>query len=183
MKCHQWNPRESEENTAGSHRGLSWTSIHLYSRWSVNDFNALISLWLLPSKYKTFVWYLYNVGPTSQTLGRLCTNVIQMFCVCWVITRHHQVHYARLTLCWSDLHEIWLGTLRGNKRWFDVVLKLSQRRRRWTIIKTTFVNLSWLFTGEIPKADRWWDENNSYDNTLISEIPVTFFRLKLEFLV
>ena len=27
---------------------------------------------------------LYNVGPTSKTLGRRCINVIQMFCVCWV---------------------------------------------------------------------------------------------------
>ena len=25
-----------------------------------------------------------NVGPTSKTLGRRCTNVIQKFCVCWV---------------------------------------------------------------------------------------------------
>ena len=30
------------------------------------------------------IWItLYNVGPTSKTLGRRCTNVIQMFCVCW----------------------------------------------------------------------------------------------------
>ena len=27
--------------------------------------------------------HLYNVGSTSKTLGRRCTNVIQMFCVCW----------------------------------------------------------------------------------------------------
>ena len=27
--------------------------------------------------------HLYNVGPTSKTLDRRCTNVIQMFCVCW----------------------------------------------------------------------------------------------------
>ena len=36
-----------------------------------------------PSKHKTFVEHLYNVGATSQTLGRRCTNVVQMFCVCW----------------------------------------------------------------------------------------------------
>ena len=34
-------------------------------------------------KHKTFVSHLYNVGPTFKTLGRRCTNVIQMFCVCW----------------------------------------------------------------------------------------------------
>ena len=40
-------------------------------------------LYIQPSMHKTFVWHLYNVGPTSKTLGRRCTNVIQMFCVCW----------------------------------------------------------------------------------------------------
>ena len=39
-----------------------------------------------PSKNKTSVWHLYNVGPTSKTLGQHCTNVIQMLCVCWVNT-------------------------------------------------------------------------------------------------
>ena len=38
----------------------------------------------LPSKHKTFVYYLYNVGSTSSTFVRHCTNVIQMRCVCWV---------------------------------------------------------------------------------------------------
>ena len=28
---------------------------------------------------------LYNVGPTSTTLGRRCINIIQMFCVCCLI--------------------------------------------------------------------------------------------------
>ena len=36
----------------------------------------------VPSKHKTFVEHLYNVGPTSKTLGQHRTNVIQMFCVC-----------------------------------------------------------------------------------------------------
>ena len=31
---------------------------------------------LLPSKYETFVCHLYNVGPTSKTLGRRSTNVL-----------------------------------------------------------------------------------------------------------
>ena len=37
----------------------------------------------IPSKQKTFVQHLYNVGTTSKTLGRRCTNAIQMFCVYW----------------------------------------------------------------------------------------------------
>ena len=28
---------------------------------------------------------LYNAGLTSKTLGRRCTNVIQMFCACWAV--------------------------------------------------------------------------------------------------
>ena len=40
----------------------------------------------VPSKHKTFVWQLYNVGPTSSTLAQHCTNVIQMFRVRWVDT-------------------------------------------------------------------------------------------------
>ena len=40
-----------------------------------------------PSKHKTFVYHLYNVGTTSKTFGRRCANVIQMFCVC---------------VCWAD---------------------------------------------------------------------------------
>ena len=40
-----------------------------------------------PSKHKTFVWPLFNVGPTSNTLGRRCTNAIQMFFVCWDLWR------------------------------------------------------------------------------------------------
>ena len=30
--------------------------------------------------HKTFVYHLCNAGPTSKTLGRRCTNVIQIFC-------------------------------------------------------------------------------------------------------
>ena len=37
-----------------------------------------------PSQRKTFIWHLYNVGPTSKTLGRCCINVMQIFCVSWV---------------------------------------------------------------------------------------------------
>ena len=32
-----------------------------------------------PSKHKTFVWYLYNVGPTSSTLVRHCINLYKCF--------------------------------------------------------------------------------------------------------
>ena len=40
---------------------------------------------------------LYNVGPTSKTLGRRCINVIQMCCAYWVWRRtkleiHHQLY-------------------------------------------------------------------------------------------
>ena len=35
------------------------------------------------SKQRTLVQHLYNVGPTSSTLVRHCTNVVPMFCVYW----------------------------------------------------------------------------------------------------
>ena len=43
-----------------------------------------------PSKHKTFVYYLYNVSPT---LVQHCTNIIQIFCVYWVVVRT-SVHYS-----------------------------------------------------------------------------------------
>ena len=44
-----------------------------------------------PANTKHLYNILYNVGPTSKTLGRRCTNVIQMFCVCWVVIYFHLV--------------------------------------------------------------------------------------------
>ena len=35
----------------------------------------------VPTEHKAFVWHLCSVGPTSNTLGRRCTNV-RVFCVC-----------------------------------------------------------------------------------------------------
>ena len=37
-----------------------------------------------PRKHKTSVEHLYNVGPTSSTLGQYCANVIQMLYKCFV---------------------------------------------------------------------------------------------------
>ena len=48
-----------------------------------------------PSKHKTFVYHLYNVGPTSSTLDQHCTNAIQMFCAYW------------------EVIIIWIGNLHG----------------------------------------------------------------------
>ena len=38
---------------------------------------------------KHFLLNLYNAVPTSKTLGRLCSNGIKMFCVCWKVFRLH----------------------------------------------------------------------------------------------
>ena len=59
----------------------------------------------------THMYDLYNVGPTSKTLGRRCINVIQMFCVCW------EVGFSLNHFC-------------------NVGSMLGQRRRRWPNIKT-----------------------------------------------
>ena len=39
-------------------------------------------LYLLQILYQVKTKHLYKAGPTSKTLVQLCTNVIQMFCVC-----------------------------------------------------------------------------------------------------
>ena len=39
----------------------------------------------VPSIPKTFVQHLYNAGPASKTLCRRCTNVMQLFHVCWAV--------------------------------------------------------------------------------------------------
>ena len=46
---------------------------------------------MVPRKHKTFVYHLYNDGRTSKTLGRRCTNGIQMFCVRWVEINNNQI--------------------------------------------------------------------------------------------
>ena len=58
----------------------------------------------IPNKSKTFVYHLYNVGPTSKTLGRRCINVIQMFCVYWVA--YIVLCWFMSRLCWLDLKQI-----------------------------------------------------------------------------
>ena len=72
-----------------------------------------LKLVLTPSEHKNICMTLYNVGPTSKTLGRSCINVIQMCCVCWA---------GGLSLKHSTFS--------------DVVSMLDQRRRRWTNMKT-----------------------------------------------
>ena len=58
---------------------------------------------VVPSRSKTFVYHLYNVGPASKTLGRRCTNVMQMFCVCWVMPLFllYFIHLCAITKAWS----------------------------------------------------------------------------------
>ena len=43
---------------------------------------------------------LYNVGPTSKTLGRRCINVIglQAFCVCWA--EKLSLKHCTFLQCW-----------------------------------------------------------------------------------
>ena len=47
----------------------------------------------------TFVYNLYNVGPTSSTLVQHCINVIQMFCVHRVVTCTCRITSNKVTLC------------------------------------------------------------------------------------
>ena len=74
-----------------------------------------------PSKHKTFVWHLYNIGPTSKTLDRHCTNVIQMFCVCWALSTSY-----RLGSCQWQCYNI-----QTMIHWPNAGLILVKRLRRW----------------------------------------------------
>ena len=47
-----------------------------------------------PSEHKTFVRHLYNVGPTWKTLGRRCTNGIQMLCFFTVVVLYFATVFA-----------------------------------------------------------------------------------------
>ena len=68
---------------------LKWVKIKLYNvavqgLTSAKTKLAFLAIYRsIPSKHKTFVQHLYNVGPTSSTLVQHCINVAQMFCVCW----------------------------------------------------------------------------------------------------
>ena len=57
--------------------------LHVPNKINLHIFLVVCSypLTLLPSKHKTFVYYLYNGGTTLRTSGRRCTNGIRMFCV------------------------------------------------------------------------------------------------------
>ena len=69
VRCRAWGQYlESPLSFALSVMTLS------FNDWIVCHWLTLSKLsgWLTPSKHKTFVYYLYNVGPTSTTLGRRC---------------------------------------------------------------------------------------------------------------
>ena len=62
---------------------LTVLNIVMYVLWKLKGYSNVRNG--LPRKHKTFVSHLYKVGPTSKTLGRRCTNGIQMFCVSWLV--------------------------------------------------------------------------------------------------
>ena len=57
----------------------------------------------LPANRKHLYNIYYNVGSTLKTLGRRCTNVIQMFCVCWAQQPSNDIHISKNTLCILDI--------------------------------------------------------------------------------
>ena len=64
--------------------------------------------WQLPKNTKHLYIILYNVGPTSKTLGRRCTNVIQIFCV------FRAVLFSRGDCFYGETHRLsifWWGNL------------------------------------------------------------------------
>ena len=58
-----------------------------------------------PANTKHFVSHLYNVGPTSSTLVQHCTNVKQMFCVCWEAEYKYRHNTIPQAVCLIILHD------------------------------------------------------------------------------
>ena len=73
--------------SAGGHKlvVLSASQHKLRSHVCQQKHTRINPMLFIPTKHTTFVQHLHNVGPTSQTLGLRCKNVIQMICVCRVI--------------------------------------------------------------------------------------------------
>ena len=108
-----------------------------------------------PSKHTTVVLHLYNVGPTSETLGRRCTNVIQIFSICWDSTD---------------------GFPANTSRWLDAALMLDQRRRRDPAFKQYCVNDSITSRGRMGRTlpfPNW----SAYDNLRVGPAPRTLWDL------
>ena len=82
-----------------------------------------------PSKHKTFVLHLYNVGPTSKTLGRRCINVIQMFCVCWERTKK---------LIYCTFHSNNLSISNNIQKTFDVTCNIFSFLKNVYVYKKVF---------------------------------------------
>ena len=82
-----------------------------------------------PSEHWTFVWHLYNVGPTSKTLGRRCTNGIQMFC----------------------------DRVPANaKHLYNIYIMLDQRRRRWAGSVQDVIEMFCVCWDVTSMAAHWW---------------------------
>ena len=62
----------------------------------------IIELLILPVSEKYLYNILYNVGTTSKTLGRRCTNVVQMFSVCWVTRLYSPEPYVTMLYCYRS---------------------------------------------------------------------------------
>ena len=85
-----------------------------------------------PSKHKTYIYHLYNVGLVSKTLGRRCTNNIQMFCVYWTrdnnIIVNHVAKYKETASKSSRKYEKIRGEALADQEmgpgWFRVLLIL-----------------------------------------------------------
>ena len=87
LSANQIRARKSYPKHGGhAPRWCMWSSLHeidctlicLEKKYRSSRLWSMIFS-VVPIKHRTFVQYLYNVGPTSKTWGRYCRNVIQMF--------------------------------------------------------------------------------------------------------
>ena len=96
------------------------------------------------NKHNTFVYHLYNVGPTSSTLVQHCIKSYK----CFVFTGHvHQALYCVGPCCSEDWPASWTGNRIGAAvdigHLSDLGLMWGHRRRRWPDIEFSLACCVW----------------------------------------
>ena len=132
----RWADSSRHRLSVGSMSHRSWLVTYSLTRLLDPHIASFLEKQCGTSKHKTFVWHLYNVGSTAKTLGRRFTNVIQMFCVCWVTSN-------KLFFPWEPLSGRSLTTYRNRPFWYKNGISATlQDGRDDVLIERELINSS-----------------------------------------
>ena len=86
--------------------------------------------------------------PTSKTLGRYCTNVIQMFCVCCVVI----LPASSLVYLFGLISPLWFFP------WYRGSLEREEEKRRWETVGLIALDAGCWLTSRLLQAasSPWW---------------------------